>query len=568
MAQFFNIGPNPKWYFVNRNGKPLSGGQFNTFSSKNKQQRKSVYSQPNIAFPFPNPFPIDADGTAGPFWFLFDDTDITNGYLIIVEDANGVMVWTVDNYFASGSGGGGSVTTALNIENLINNNIFWRHCDPILTPVPTYSVIAPSNSANLVANFNLTPPVGNPGPDILFLKDTAAATDTITFPLFNLGADAVIDTFDTTPVDYFNYSCNAPDAAQTVRCLQFPITAKIQNLSNKQVNGSFWALATAVANQQITLQWFSYFGDGAGATTPLITFITTFTLTSLNVWTKLTFSATVPDAGAVGNTLGSPEFSGPNDGLFLQMQFQNPPTSTCNIGITKPTLYLGTALPVIDFQSYDKVDTVINKPRTGDVRVSHNTFAPFGWVMCNDGVLSKTSSTIVVTPPAGIPIARSNYDTYPLYSLIWAIVKANPTFSALWNNTGLAIVPFGAFAIDDFQAGNQLVLTRALGRAISAAGQASNISNITGVVTPFGPTWIDGQSVGVDEAALVQANLPPVQTNMGISSTQIIFNAAGGSNAQTLGGGGTTPVIITNPTPQTALSKMQPTAFYNVFLKL
>lgn len=452
MALSYVLGPNPKWYFVNNNGKPLAGGKFNTYSSLNNSLRKSVFSTPSADFPLPNPATIDANGTLGPFWFEFDSLNPDDGYLIIVTDANGQIIWTADDYFASGGGGGGS-TTIIEIDNLINNNIMWRHTGTI-TPVPTFSIIAPSNHANLVGNGT----INTASPDIIFVKNNQTGTDTISFQNFTLGDEPI--TNDTAPVDYFNYTCSVA-GTETTKYLQFPITAKVQNLSNQDVIGSFWARHNGGSGNQLTLEWFQFFGDGAGASSPVIQQINVpFTLTSS--WVKYNFSDTIPDVS--GKNLGAPNSSGPNDALFLRISY--PLGVTTNIDFTKPTMYLGTALPDLEFINYDNIDSVVALPRTGDVKISLNSFAPYGWVGCNDGVLANGDGSIVA--PTAVPTARSNIDTYPLYYMIWNLTSGYSSFAPIYDSAGAASTR-GADAITDFAAGKQLQLTRMLGRVLAGA---------------------------------------------------------------------------------------------------
>lgn len=469
----FVLGPNPKWYFVNNNGKPLAGGLFNTYSSLNNQVRKPVYTTASGLFPWPNPIPIDANGTLGPLYFAFDSTQIPqDGYLIIVTDALGQVIWTIDDYFGAGGSGGGDTTTVVSIENLINNNIFWRHSASI-SPVPILSVIAPSNHANLVGNGTTT----TAAPDIIFVKNNQSSTDQITFPLFTPLGNIPFGT-DPTPIDYFNYTCTVP-GTETIKYLQFPITAKVQNLSQQDVIGSFWAKSSTSGT--ITLKWLQYFGDGAGASTADNSIINTFNLTP--TWTKFPFSATVPDVDT--KVLGAPNFQGPNDALFLRFEFTLLATS---IDLTKPTMYLGTGLPQTSFINYDNIDSVIALPRTGDVRTSMNSFIPFGWVPCNDGVLSNGDGAIVPPTNPTVPVARNNIDTYPLYSLIWNMTSGYSSFAPIYTNAGV-LTTRGASAILDFSAGKQLSLTKMLGRVLSGtnptliASQTFTANTVTDTIT-------------------------------------------------------------------------------------
>lgn len=558
MALSYAIGPNPKWYFVDNTGRPLAGGKFYTYRSLDKSVKKFVYTDPSNNFPWPDPVILDANGTAGPFFFEIDSTDPNETYFILVTDANGVEMWSVDHYLPSGGSGGGG-TTAVDLDNLVKNNIFYRHMDTT-TGVPTFSIVAPSNNSCLTENGSLT---ANAAPNICFFKNNATATDSISFPLFPLGLEPI--TGDSSPVDYFNYTCSVAGAGETDKYLQFPICPKVQNLSGSAVTGSFWAKSST--SSQVILQWFQFFGDGAGASAPIIQQINVpFSLTP--TWTKYNFIDAVPSVS--GKSLGGPPFGGPlhntnegpNDALFLRVSFPLSPL-TCNVDLTKVSMYLGTALPNLDFVSYDEIDAIISSPKTGDVRMSMNSFSPYGWVLCNDGVIANGNNAIAL--PAGVPSARNNEDTYSLYRLIWAATSANPAYAPIYDSAG-AVSVRGASAIADFSASKQLSLTKALGRALSSAGQASNVT--AGVVTPFGTAWGLGQNnIGEQTHALTIAEMPahthpPLAPNIGYTGD--------GSGGGLFNGGGNRGDVLTTGSAGSSVphSLMQPTSFWNVFLKL
>lgn len=556
MAITYALGPNPKWYFTDAFGKPLAGGKFFTYRSLNKAQFKFVFTDPNGNFPWPDPVIIDANGTAGPFWFQIDSTNPSEQYFIVVQDANGVEQWTQDNYLPNSGGGGGGGTTIISLENIITNNVYYRHND-VTSPVPVIYTVAPSNFTGLVGSSAVSVAPDNPGPDILFVKNNISATDAITYPTFILGSDPIVG--DVAPVQYFNYTCTIAGTSETVKCLQFPITNKVQNLQNTTMSGTFWARSNGGTSNQITLQWFQFFGDGAGASVPVKQIINVpFTLTSS--WVLYNFNDTVPDV--TGKTLGGCG----NDGLFLQVVF--PLDATCNIDFVKLTLYEGTVLPDFTYTSFDFTDSVISLPRTGDILASLNG-TRFGWVLCNDGVIARDQGppNPVLTPPAGIPQARYNLDTYPLYNMIWTVTSANPDFAPIYDNTG-AVTTRGASAIADFTASKQLSLTKQLGRALSSSGQPQNIT--AGVPTLFGTNWPVGQTnIGEQTHQLTIAEMPAHNHPGSTVSLGVGTFSGGGGQAYTPVGATPQPIVtVATQGGDGAHNTMQPTSFYNIFLKL
>lgn len=529
MAITYQLGFNPIWYIADNVGRPLGGGSMFTYRSLDKTQQKFVYEDPAGNFPWPDPILFDENGQQGPFYFAVDSGNPQETYYIEIYDANGNLVWTQDNYLPGGSGGGGNITEGINLTNLIINNVMWRNIGQTANPVAsTFTYIAPGCHAGLAQT------TSNAGPDIVFLKNNTAATDQIIFQNFLLGTQPL--TGDVAPVQYLNYSCTNTPAGETQKCVQFPITSHVQNLTNETVTVTIWARGNS-GTQSLVLQWFTFFGDGAGATSPLITPIETLTLT--NAWQKFVINVPVPDV--TGATLGGCG----NDGLFLQVQF--PLGSSCNIDFTKPSVYLGTIAPLNDFQLNDQIDGVLNVPRTGQVSTTLRGAADLGWVLMNDGTIGNASSNATT---------RANIDTFPLFNLIWLAVSN--TYAPMFNSSGTPVAR-GANPVVDFIANNQLSLPKSLGRALSNAGMASSGGSTA---------WSVGQFAGEDLHVLTVGELAAhAHTPLSGSGFEVVV--ASGGSAQVSAG---TTIQSQAQTNNTGLSQghntIQPTQYTNFQIKL
>ena len=448
MTISFQLAPEPKWYFADLAGKPLGGGYMATYNSPNKTLLQTVFQDISGQFPWPyvqipntglQGILIDENGTQGPFYFQVDTANPQNTYFLEVFDSNGVLQWTIDNFSPPGSGGGGGGTTALSIQNLVTNNVMYRNIGASATPIGlTALMLAPG------AHEGLTKTPANANPDIWFIKNNTAATDTLTFTTFS--SDGSILNGDVTPVQFLNYTCSIVGAGETSKYVQFPITQNVYNLNNQAMTISIWARVNSGAFT-LTLKWRQFFGDGAGATTDQVTIISNLALA--NSWQQFVVSANVPP-------LPSPLVLGAcgNSGLFLEISY--PLTAQTSIDFTKPALYLGSISPTSDYSTYDMIGSVFDSPRTGDISMtltnswlSTNNVCPFGWLFMNDGTIGSSTSGAS---------ARANIDTFPLYNLIWNNVdrKWAPLVGA---TTGSAI--------GDFTANLPLYLTRALGRVFA-----------------------------------------------------------------------------------------------------
>ena len=529
MAVSYNLAPIPKWYIADLTGKPLGAGSMYTYSSEDKTTFKFIYQDSAGINAWPDPVLFDENGSQGPFYWAFDPADPDDVYYIEVYDANGVLQWTIDDFFPPQAGGGSIITTALNLDNLITNNVMWRNLGVSANPVGvTFLKLAPGAHAGLAQTSS------NAGPDICFIKNNTAATDQLQFVKFTLGSTPLIG--DVTPVDYLKYACTNTPAGETKKLVQYPITRSVQNLVNQSVIVTIWARCNS-GNTALTLQWLQFFGDGTGATASQITSIQTLNLT--NTWAKYNISTSIP-------ALPSPVTLGGcgNDGLFLQVQY--PLGVATNIDFTKASVYLGNIAPANDYVTYDMIDGVINAPRTSYVFASYDLVAPFGYVIMNDGTIGSASSGATT---------RANVDTFPLYNWLWTNVS-NPSANMWCPVTG----GLGADPIADFTANKPLQLQKIIGRAIASAGAAS--AGITARTL--------GEFLGEESHTLSISEMPS-HDHPGSTVTP-----PSGRNGASSGGGVSTVSDAAGPTGVTVAAQgggaahniMQPTSFLNFFIKL
>lgn len=489
MTTSFSLAPVPKWYIADLVGKPLAGGYMATFSSLNHTQFKAVYEDPAGMFPWPYvTIPnvgslgilFDENGSQGPFYFKFDSTTPADLYYIEIYDFNGVLQWTIDNFTGVGSGGGGTITEALDLENLVPNNVMYRNTGPTVIDPGTFTVLAPGANAGLVKTASLA------GPDICFIKNNASATDRISFPKFTLGSTAL--TGDVTPVDYLHFVCSGAGAGETSKYVQFPITQGCQNLTNQAVTVTIWARCTS-GNTSLTLYFLQFYGDGAGASASTRFAIQTLTLTSS--WQKFTMQTTVPDA--TGKVIGGCN----NDGLFLQVEY--PLDATTTIDFTKPCVFLGTISPDQQYQTYDAIDGVIDTARTGDIITSIRGDARNGWVPMNDGTIGNSSSNAVT---------RAADDTFPLFDLLWVML---PFYVPMYDSAG-TLQSRGASSVADYTANRQISLTKSLGQVMAGSTNALPTNDIQTYTVNH---LISNSNLAVTNAVVYGTGTPVTLTSTG-----------------------------------------------------
>lgn len=537
----YSLGENPKWYFVGLDGLPLGAGYMATYNNLNPTVYMPIYEDPAGDFPFPaSPIPntsiqgvlIDENGTLGPIYWEQDSSNPNSMYDIEVYDANGNLVYQMNNYLPNNGGGGGNITEGLNFTNLIVNNVFWRNIEATANPIASQNVLlAPGAHSNFASSTQPT----NQG-DIRFIKSNLASSDQISFLPFTFGANALAG--DVTPPVYLNYSCTGiGGGGETYKYVSYPISTDLQSTSGQSATVTIWARCNS-GNNVMSLNLYQFFGDGGGASAAVTTNVQNINLTTS--WVKYVFTVTIPSVAS--KTLGACH----NTGLYLQVGY--PLSQTTNMDHVKASVYLAPFEPELDYLTNDQIDAVINASRTGDVRISLNSFSPFGYVPCNDLTIGNPSSNAT---------NRADYDTFPLFDCIWN--QVSNTYAPLLNSAGSPIAR-GASSMADFAANNQLTLTQTLGRALACAGAGSGLTS-----RPL------GSSIGSEVITIAAM---PLHNHPGSTVPFNNIYTSPGSGGTVAGTGGNEPLNIT---PQgggilnvqgAANGNMPPESFYNVFLKL
>ncbi len=489
--------------FVDKNGEPMSGGVITCFQDNSRTTLKNWYYQSGTPGNYtyirlPNPLTLSAAGTICdingvdtiPFFYPYSELDQTVRqpyYITIVNHAQTNQITRANFPFLPS---GGSTPGEGSDNNYIINNGFWRNIGSMNLLNVLDTVVAPSQHDGFVY------------PDVHFIKNVTGGQDTVTFVKFPLTIEPIL-TDDITPEFYINHQCANSNTGELQKCYQFPISLHVNTLASVPYTVTIQAQnAGGIASGSNTITLFIFQDTGTGTTPPAPFRIGEITLNS--GWQKYEFSAVFPSTSEL--TLGK----GGDDALYLQVQM--PLDINCNINFTRPSIFLSNTVPTNSFLTYDQVNSVINTPRTGDVRTSINEFYPYGWVAMNDGVIGLDAMNVSGTN--NIPgYSRGNSDTWRLFNLIWSIGKQYDTGAnfnpvcQMYTNTGSALVAtnYDANAYVDFAANNAITLTRMFGRVIlgnvpssaefefyapqSQGVTASSSSGLLITPTTIGPFW-------------------------------------------------------------------------------
>lgn len=510
---------------------PLSAGVITLYQDDARNILKNWYFQSGVSGAYtyqtlPNPMTLSAAGTICdengndiiPFFYPYsmigNENDIQT-YYITVYDAFGNLQFTRSNFPFLINTGTNPITSTNSANNLIINNRFWRNTGTVtLTEVTatTPATICPSQHDAFIM------------PDITFCKSNSGATDVCTFSTFTPSLTPIFQN-DITPEFYINHTCTGIQTGETYKYYQFPISAHIATLANQPF--TFTIQGQSISGNTIISASIQQF-TGSGTVSPPAQQISDITIGLTPSWGKIELT------GVFQSNVGIANAPGYDDGFYLQINMPKSTNGICNLNFALPSIYLGINAPLNNFQTYDQIGSVIDSPRTGDVRTSLNLFTPYGWLPMNDGTIGNSAS---------MATTRANPDVWPLYYTIWTNVSR--TYAAL-STTSLGS------AIADFMAGTTLALTKALGRVFAG--------------TSTGNTEV-GLTTGAESVALVSDNLPPHQ-HPSLSPGGFIVSATG-----LLVGSGIVNVNVDlttgdNVTANTPVVVMQPTTYMYFYIKM
>lgn len=484
---------------VDKDGTPMSGGTITCYHDNSRTTLKNWYYQSsNFAdssgqytySTLPNPLTLSAAGTICdvngndtlPFFYPFDELDAEEPdayYITIINYAKTNQITRPNFPFTGDSAGSASKINTFN--NLVINNGFWRNIQPNtlgITPFTTYTYNTGSTTAMTIptggTNYAVVvAPSQHDGfrmPDIQFQKNNLTGNDSVTFTPFPLGfGQPILNSI--VPEYYIAHTCTSAGNSETTKCYQFPISLHVNTLAGVPFTVSIEAQNSGAGTNTVSL--FLLQDPGTGGTGGGRQQVGQVTLNS--TWSSYSFTGIFPSTA--GMNLGT----GADDGWYFQVQM--PLNVTCTVNFTKPSLYLtDNVVPSNNFQTYDQVDSIANSPRIGDLRISTNSFVPFGWVPMNDGVIGLNAMSVVNTSTQ-VGYARANADTFKLFNHIWNMAQQFDTGSnfnpvcQMYTNSGstLAFTNYGANPYADFTANKAIQLTKMFGRALMGTVPVGNL---------------------------------------------------------------------------------------------
>jgi hypothetical protein len=477
MPSTFFLAPNPVWYFHDDTGRPAVGGTIDMYSSLDRVTRKPVYSIPsaNPTFEYPNPIILDGSGgTPSPIYWEENGID---RYYIVVKDADGNIISTVDDFPIVGSGGGATpVENNVDVENHIVNgqfhfirneifggipNIGTTILEPIF-PVPEgYTYIAPGGgSTKSIDSSGLY----SDGSNVTTGNKISDADVTTGWSFHKVSPGGLTDTIkfvDTTPGDvppagpgsnsprYFSYESTNAIAATTLDVVY--TIGDVRTFSGQDIRISFDAKCTG-ASVATEFKVEQYFGTGGGESAVVPGTPEAFTFPN-GVWDRVSLTYSVPSVA--GKTIGANK----DDAIRLRWSIPKNTTEEFMIDNLQAVIVPASGAIINDFifEDYNKTASKIlaeliygHLPKTGDSKLSIDPNPSQGWVVFKNPGETLGNAASGATWPGEA--------TRKLYRLIWnSFTDANAPVSA----------GRGTSADDDFDANKTIQFPGYVGRVIA-----------------------------------------------------------------------------------------------------
>lgn len=278
--------------FVDTSGQPMAAGTITCYMDTSRTTLKNWYYQTGTpgAYTYialPNPLTLSAAGTICdengvdtiPFFYPYNEDDFTEEepYYIVIENYAQTNQITRANFPFFGDAT--QSESAINAENYIANNVFWRNCGSMNLSSVLDAVVCPSQHDG----FRM--------PDIRFIKSATGATEMVTFNTFPLTDSPALED-DPTPEYYLNHTCSGAGSGETQKVYQFPISYHVKTLASRNCTITLQARnGGGSSSAESTIRFYVLQDLGSGVTsTPILIGSKTFSPS----WEKYEIDYTFP----------------------------------------------------------------------------------------------------------------------------------------------------------------------------------------------------------------------------------------------------------------------------------
>lgn len=352
MTVSYVLAPSPTLQLTDNAGNWVPRGRVRTLDW-NTRQPKPTYYDPAGLKARGNPFELDSVGRA--FTVYWEDD---SAYFLELQDKNGHPIWRSSAPFIPTGGGGGNVTTNIELTNLFVNGQMRFFPIGKYAPIPIGTTLVADGGWN-------------------FVKTGVNLADSLEFVRFTPDTTDV----DASPTYYLNYVSLGAGTGETQKDLVFRFQ-DVRTLSDEEVSVSLSLRSALLGTYPVEVFATQYFGTGGAPSADVVTSLGTFTPTLV----AQQFTATVTLPNLIGKTIGD----NGDDGLFIT--FRMPLNLDANLEMTDFYFKRGAASLNYPYQSYEEVDATLKAL----------------------GLPDANSSTSVVNPVVPSYPAEQAYDTITL----------------------------------------------------------------------------------------------------------------------------------------------------------
>ena len=536
MPSTFNLGAPILWTDWDM-GELAALGNIYTYKSDDHATFKPAYMDPAGNNPWSQPIPLNQYGRTN-FPIYWESNDAGDKYYIEVRNADGVLIYSVDDY-AGALTSGGSVSTEEVDANFVRNAQFsiWDH-----VPLTTNTGGVIRNVIMTNVNVNTEELICD---DWSLIKNAATCTDSISQIQFDPGQTDV----PASPTYFLRYNCSVAGTGETNKEVVQKYKSS-QFLNGETISFSTWMKADQA--RTVTVSWRQYFGTGGSPSSTVTTPIKTFTLST--TWQRI--STDIPGGFVVPSITG--KSIGTNLDDYCYLVFSLDTNTPCTYDFANVQFQVGFQVNDFQQESIEMMRAGLSVPYrvpTGQVNIMtpNSLVTDLGDDL--DGYVQLVDQNIARPGVAGPGVRLiAGFNLYTQFYLSYANAQCPVSTGRTAPGNTMAA------AIADWNAGKTitvpLTMSRLFGNMGTGAGLTARVAGVAGGAETTGDVVRHTHGPG--------------------AGTNFIYDAPGVNNL-TLGPGATLygatattglPTDIPDGTSANRISIMNPFSFWPVYIHL
>lgn len=309
----------PIWVIRDRTGAPAAGAKLYTFLASDKSTPSPFYKDAGGTNPYTNPI-VASDPEGEISGEVYGEDGLA--YYLEAYDADGNLLWTVDNYLPPAPSGGSPTI------NYYDNDNYFRNSDFRFNYYP--------DTVKTLTNLTTDVPIA-PG-DWFFKKNNTSGQDNITFVSFSAGQTDV----PFSPKYFLRYQCTSAGSSESKYI--YVRFSDVYTFSGQSISIALQGRSST--SSTITIDYQQNFGTGGSSS--VTNNVASQALTT--DWARYE-KTNLAIASISGKSIGT--------GSYLELRIGLPADAISQIDLVQLQLELGTKV-----NPYEYEDDAINRYRT------------------------------------------------------------------------------------------------------------------------------------------------------------------------------------------------------------